>query len=69
MINNPRFNSNKLSYCFLVCSINIYRVTNIVTATPMIINMHAPTRPPTNVGRFSVGKHDIIYFEISKNIM
>lgn len=44
-------------------------MTNIFTATPMIINMHAPTRPPTNVGRFSVGKLDIIYFEISKNIM
>lgn len=59
----------KKSLCFLskrentiingktLSNINVYRLTDIVITTPMIINMQTPTPtvPPTIIGRFDEG--------------
>lgn len=53
-----------LTNCFEVFNINVYRMTNIAIATPMIVKMHAstPITPPTDKDRYSDEEYDLIDF-------
>lgn len=60
----------KISNCLKMVNINIYHMANIAITTPIIINTHAPTIPPTSIGRlFNDEDSNEILFKVSKKIL
>lgn len=53
-----------ISNCVKVVNINVYRKTNIVITTPMIITMHADIKIPTVTGRLLDEDAELICFTL-----
>lgn len=52
--------------CQKMVNINVYRKTNIVITTPMIIKMHADIKIPTVTGRLLDEDAELICFTLSR---
>lgn len=52
--------------CLKMVNINVYRKTNIVITTPMIIKMHADIKIPTVTGRILDEDAELICFTLSR---
>lgn len=52
--------------CLKMININVYRKTNIVITTPMIIKMHADIKIPTVTGRLLDEDAELICLTLSR---
>lgn len=52
--------------CLKMVNINVYRKTNIVITTPMIIKMHADIKIPTITGRLLDEDAELICLTLSR---